>query len=60
MKITFSREEVQEIILAHANSITNEIVAFNTLESELYMSIPEISVWYEAPEKQEVAECSST
>ena len=52
MKITFSREEVQEIILAHANSI----VAFNTLESELYMSIPEISVWYEAPEKQEVAE----
>ena len=56
MKITFSREEVQEIILAHANSITNEIVAFNTLETERYTSIPEISVWYEAPEKQEVAE----
>ena len=55
MKITFSREEVKEIILAHANSFSR-IHTFNTVEGASYQSIAAVEVSYEAP----VVEVSET
>jgi hypothetical protein len=49
MKITFTREEVKEIILAHVNRLTITNVQFNTVDGTSYQSIPNsIEVSYEA------------
>lgn len=57
MKITFSREEVKEIILAHVNKLHITNVPFNTVDGCSYQSIPNsVEVSFEAP----VVEVSET
>jgi hypothetical protein len=57
MKITFSREEVEEIILRYARSIViykgsryTTPEQFNAIKSDSYMPLPSVTVWCETPE----------
>jgi len=54
MKITFSKEEVIQLILDYANAMTPEHVEFNVAASDNYMSIPAVTVSYEAPVQMEI------
>lgn len=54
MKITFSREEVKEIILAHVNKLALTNPPFNTVDGTSYQSIPGVEVSYEAPVQLEL------
>lgn len=50
MEITFSREEVEQILIAAANdSLRVRQEAFNTIKTDSYMTLPSVTVWYEAP-----------
>ena len=50
MKITFSSEEIKEIILNHINKLHITSVPFNAVEGGSYQSFPHsVEVSYEAP-----------
>ena len=51
MKITYTKEEVTKIILAHANATTYEGITFNTVVAGSYSCFPkEFEVTFEVPE----------
>lgn len=53
MKIEFTKEEVERIILAHANALINNGVTFNKVETS-YSYIPSVvAVVYEEPKETE-------
>lgn len=53
MKIEFTKEEVDKIILAHANNLVQNGVTFNKVEAS-YSYIPSVvAVVYEEPKEDE-------
>lgn len=45
MQIAFTREEIEEIILSHANScLTNQKFQFNKVSADVYSTMPSVVI----------------
>lgn len=44
MQIAFTREEIEEIILSHANCLTNQKFQFNKVSADVYSTMASVVI----------------